>query len=314
MPTWDTFKVAAPLLDLREPDSRNTLVYVSDNATHSLNAKGPHVEVERRVEEGRATAMARITAPDGRVLNVCWVPTTNRVLAPQSLIEDLTSDVASKVLKKATEAEHREAARRVMAAMEAGLEALSVGQSGYDAWSAIRAASWCLSDEEHAAYTAFMPVPVGNRTIAMLRDNNIPPEAAPDFVFRWEESVSEWRPAYHQPGDYQMFGKYAARGWSAREYLDFKVVWRRAKNKGYYDGGMRPTAPWAEFPPVVASVAVEAGIKVPNVRRLLAEFEPGVVVLGLQAGMDITEIRRLVTSGEWDDDAVRMLAAFRLAA
>lgn len=304
-----------PLLDLREPDRRNTPVYVSDNATHSLNTTGPHVEVERRVEEGRATAMVRITAPDGRVLNACWVPTTNRVLSPQALIEDLISDVASKVMKKGTAAVHEVAAQRVTAAMEAGLDALCSGEGGYDAWKTMRDAALCMSDEEYDAYSAQMPIPVDRRTVAMLRDHNIPPHLARDFVLVKDPTTHhEWRAAYRLPGDYQTFGKFAAHGWTAPEYFAFRSRWQKVKNRGYYNGGNRPSDTWAVFPPPVAEVALSNGMSAPAVRRLLAEFEPRVVTLGIQAGMSLVEIRRLVSSGEWDDEAVQMLVALRAPA
>lgn len=68
---------AAALLALRHDPAPALEIVNPTTAT----AGGYTVEIERGLVERRATAAARFTAPDGRVLNVSWDEDTARLMA-----------------------------------------------------------------------------------------------------------------------------------------------------------------------------------------------------------------------------------------
>lgn len=267
----------SPVLDLHGLAAEPYFVIAPEVAA----VGGYQVEVERRLVDGRAAAAARFTTPDGRVLNVCFRPSTNRVLKPKSLVEDITCEVAAKVFAKMSAADEVEVARRIGAAVEAGFAALVEGVTGDKARSLMQVASLCLPEDVVTEYQRHLPVQANLFTVARLRDAGVPPEHAAEFTLYRSERDGAWLRKYRKGSDYVGFGAYAKHGWSVTEFDEVRQFWDR------WNGGSR-----ASYPPV-----------------RWATLPPNVVTLALRANMSFAEVRKLVDRGEWDDDAVRTMIA-----
>jgi hypothetical protein len=267
-------------LDLFFPNGRiNPPHIIVENPLGVVDVGGYRVEVERRVANGVASNAVRFTAPDGDAVNVCW-RAGEQQKTPKAMLSGLTSTQLGRVFDKMTAATKLVMAQRVQAVIQAAQDGTAKGLPVGAIRVNITFASMLLTQDLMDTYkAAAAPLPLMPATVALMRDNGIPPELASTFYSRYHRNESE----------YVKYGPYAQNGWTGTDFEAFCNTYRRTLPHTAH----RWPDPAAYPPKAWSTVSYEHAL------------------LGFKAGMKPAEVRRLVDAGEWNAESVELLAAFR---
>lgn len=278
------------VLDLRDIHDGNAVNQTGPdgtrvtNATADATADGYRVEAQRRTMRGRKGTCIRLSAPDGRTLNLIgWLgnSTTNAVEPTGDTLSRDISYVFSAGFKRGVYPERaHEAARRINTVIDVGHECLRQSITGARALILIRCAAEDLAPAIYRDWANAAPSPDYPPSPTLLRLSRYAPKEikwlraagfTPETTREWfgERSVS-------RKSEVDAFAALRDHGWT-REQV--RMVQRDHSE----------TTMWVAWAPV----------------------GPEHYDLAHRAGLAPGAAKRLLRRGEWDERALETLAALR---
>lgn len=288
----------APVLDLRPFSTFQTHVLgelTVDAPTVSGTVHGYTAEAQRKSVNDRSAVCLRLSAPDGRVLNLAAPVYASRMtlvgLVGMTLSPWLSSVVTGRGPAGTREADAATAAER---ALTEGLACLVEGVHGTPALVRVASAAEGVNPEKVLTYDPFIAIGRGASRIeegdlhvpkvAMLIRHRFSRTAAKDWFGESLRVRSE--------AEVKAMARFRANGWSARQVQAVTAVERARAARTRPTGGRparardRDVWGWAVLSWEQAWIA-------------------------MRAGLTATTARRLLRTGEWDEQALTTLGGLR---
>lgn len=261
------------------------------NATAVGEVAGYSIEAQRRSRSGYKGTCIRLTAPDGRVLDLIgWLSDTDtNARGPVGNI--LSRTVSSAFSESATEAQRQEAGQRIEAVIETGHECLREGVLGSQALALVQCAANGLPVETYAQWADAFPDPDLDRIHASIREETgITPPVRVSALYASEithltnagftpDTAREWfgdRPFVRTKSEAEATAALREHGWTPEQARDLR---RR--------------------------------FAAPTSWKAWAAVGPDRYDLALRAGLTPAAAKRLLRRGTWDEATLETLAALR---
>lgn len=285
--TADLSDRARWVLDLRELHDGNTVNLTGPdglrltNATASGTALGHSVKAQRRSHRGSKATCIRLTAPDGRSLDLLGWLSTSTTNAHEPTAATLSRTVAYAFKDAPTPEQERAAAERISAVIETGHACLRDSITGAHALALVQCASEGLPVETYRQWAQMFPHSAAAhydylrgtgrfsaREVQWLIDADFTPETAREWFGE--------APDIHSKAKAMAHAAMREHGWTREQAHDSSGVIAKWSER----------AAWAPLGPERSDLAYRAGLSPAGAKRLL---------------------RR----GEWDERTLETLAALR---
>jgi hypothetical protein len=273
------------VLDLRD-NQRNTADGLRlTNAVASGTAGGYRVESQLRTRAGVRGLSMRLTAPDGRVLDVVGEPGVSPDNAKSPVTGALSHQVGYALRNRLSATQEREAVRAIEATITTGLHCLPTGIAGRPARILVQCAALGY---DHDTVVAFLDqyeslAPRTNLKVApagWLLEAGFTPQTALD-----------WFPTRHFSGKSHVLaaGHFRRNGWTEEDRtrlgqnLLAKLERESAGERVWV--GLADADEWCRFTPAQALAASQAGLSAATTRRLLRENNFNAQALEMLGGL-----------------------------
>lgn len=266
------------VLDLRSGHHNSTHGMRLTNAVASGGVAGYRVESQLRTKNKAKVLAVRLSAPDGRVLDLLAEPHRSPYNSISPVTYALSAQVGYVFRSRLSDRQQAEAAEAIEAAITAGLSCLRDGTEGHDARVIVQSAALGLDADqvrtfldEHAALLVeagqFMPRDGEPKTdltpvkVGFLLDGGFTPQ-----------ETLEWFPmAYNVSGRHHVvaMGHFRDNGWTPAEIEALtEVLVRRGPRAGA--ALAKPDVDsWCRFTPRQALAAARAGCTAAGTRAML---------------------------------------------
>lgn len=264
------------------------------NATAYGELRGYSLGAQRRSQDGNSGLSMRITAPDGRSLDL--VGFHNNATNAKSPVSGALSGAISLIFSNPKDADADRCVERLDAVLSAGLECLSLSISGQSAADRVQ----CAAEGIDYAVLMEWQARLGRgysrdlataREVSSLSSFGFTPETTP--LWFDQPRLTRIPPVRH----IETLARFRDHGWSPEDVLHVQTQAVRLANR----------EPGQES--LTFGGAHDPDAKATDLSRAWAPIGPSNAALAIRAGLAPREAARLLRTQEWDSAALEAIAA-----